>query len=52
MPVTSVRSVIKEDIGPFVELLAKLFKAFYHHCGVNTSFNHIRDQSIMTRKKA
>ena len=46
------RSIIQKDIGSFLQLLAKLFKAFYHHIGVNTSLNNIGEQGIMTCKKS
>ena len=35
------RSIIQEDIGSFLQLLAKLFKAFDHHIGINSPLNNI-----------
>ena len=46
------RSIIQEDIGSFLQLLAQLFKAFDHHIGVNPPLNNIGKQSIMTCKKS
>ena len=46
------RSIIQEDLGFFLQLLAKLFKTCYHHIGVNPSLNNIGEHRIMQCKKS
>jgi hypothetical protein len=44
-------SIIQEDIRSFLQLLAKLFKAFDYHIGINSPLNNIGKEVIMTGKK-
>jgi hypothetical protein len=45
------RSIIKKYIGFLFQLLTKLFKAFDNHSSINTTFNDVRKERLMTGQK-
>jgi hypothetical protein len=42
---------IKKYIGFLFQLLTKLFKAFDNHSSINTTFNYVRKERLMTGQK-
>ena len=45
------RSIIKKYIGFLFQLLTKLFKAFDNHSSINTTFNYVWKERLMTGQK-